>query len=79
MSILFDFWKPNFEKSFLNLLPFSSSQLSHKALPLNRFKVAIRGNLEQTFKEKCWFLLSLFALRNHVSGCFQTQSFNRCT
>ena len=55
MSILFNFWKPNFEKSFLNLLPFSSSELSHKKLPLNCLKSPYAEILNKPLKRNVDF------------------------
>ena len=37
MSILLNFWKLSFEKSFLNSVHAFKFQLSRKALPLNCF------------------------------------------
>ena len=41
MSILCNFESQALKQSFLNSLPAFSSQLSHKALPLNCFEVAV--------------------------------------
>ena len=56
MSILFNFWKSNFERSFLISLPFSSSQLSPRALTTLKLFLSRRTQiLNKPLKRNAYF------------------------